>query len=82
MYLGRLCEVGPTEQLFAQPAQPYTALLLEAIPVPDPSVKPIANVPVGDGSDQYKENSPAAPDKTLKTGNAGNRVACGVIKRI
>jgi Cu-Zn family superoxide dismutase len=40
------------------------------------------NVPVGDGSDQYKENSPAAPDKTAKTGNAGNRVACGVVKRV
>ena len=48
MYLGRLCEVGPTEQLFAQPAHPYTALLLEAIPVPDPSVKPAANVSVGE----------------------------------
>jgi peptide/nickel transport system ATP-binding protein len=48
MYLGRLCEVGPTEQLFARPAHPYTALLLEAIPVPDPAVKPAANVPVGE----------------------------------
>jgi peptide/nickel transport system ATP-binding protein len=48
MYLGRLCEVGPTEPLFAQPAHPYTALLLEAIPVPDPSVKPAANVAVGE----------------------------------
>src|SRR6185369_11427137 len=27
MYLGRLCEVGPSEQLFAKPAHPYTALL-------------------------------------------------------
>jgi peptide/nickel transport system ATP-binding protein len=26
MYLGRLCEVGPSEQLFAHPAHPYTAL--------------------------------------------------------
>jgi peptide/nickel transport system ATP-binding protein len=48
MYLGRLCEVGPTEQLFAKPAHPYTALLLEAIPVPDPSVKPAINVSVGE----------------------------------
>jgi len=48
MYLGRLCEVGPTEQLFARPAHPYTALLLEAIPVPDPTVKPAANVAVGE----------------------------------
>ena len=40
MYLGRLCEVGPSEQLFATPAHPYTALLIEAIPVPDPDVRP------------------------------------------
>jgi peptide/nickel transport system ATP-binding protein len=48
MYLGRLCEVGPTEPLFARPAHPYTALLLEAIPVPDPMVRPAVNVPVGE----------------------------------
>jgi peptide/nickel transport system ATP-binding protein len=48
MYLGRLCEVAPTGQLFAQPAHPYTALLLEAIPVPDPSVKPATNLAVGE----------------------------------
>ena len=41
MYLGRLCEVGPSEQLFAKPAHPYTALLIEAIPVPDPDVRPV-----------------------------------------
>jgi peptide/nickel transport system ATP-binding protein len=48
MYLGKLCEVGPTEQLFERPAHPYTALLLEAIPVPDPTVKPAANIAVGE----------------------------------
>jgi peptide/nickel transport system ATP-binding protein len=48
MYLGRLCEVGPTEQLFARPAHPYTALLLEAIPVPDPTVRLAANLAVGE----------------------------------
>ena len=48
MYLGKLCEVASTEQLFARPAHPYTALLLEAIPVPDPTVKPAANVAVGE----------------------------------
>jgi peptide/nickel transport system ATP-binding protein len=48
MYLGKLCEVSPTERLFAQPAHPYTALLLEAIPVPDPTVRPMANVPFGE----------------------------------
>jgi peptide/nickel transport system ATP-binding protein len=48
MYLGRLCEVGPTEALYRKPAHPYTALLLEAIPVPDPTVRPPRSVPVGE----------------------------------
>ena len=48
MYLGRLCEVGPTEALYRAPAHPYTALLLEAIPVPDPEVGPPRSVPVGE----------------------------------
>jgi len=48
MYLGRLCEVGPTEQLFRRPTHPYTALLLAAIPVPDPTVEPATNVPIGE----------------------------------
>jgi peptide/nickel transport system ATP-binding protein len=48
MYLGRLCEVGSSEQLFASPAHPYTALLIEAIPVPDPDVRPMETVPVGE----------------------------------
>jgi peptide/nickel transport system ATP-binding protein len=36
MYLGKLCEVGPAEDLYAAPAHPYTAALLEAVPEPDP----------------------------------------------
>jgi peptide/nickel transport system ATP-binding protein len=48
MYLGRLCEVGPSEQLFTKPAHPYTALLIEAIPMPDPDVRPAETVPVGE----------------------------------
>jgi len=48
MYLGRLCEVASSEQLFARPAHPYTALLLEAIPLPDPDFKPAESVPVGE----------------------------------
>ncbi|MFL5284366.1 MAG: dipeptide ABC transporter ATP-binding protein [Rhodopila sp.] len=48
MYLGRICEIGPSETLFAVPAHPYTRLLLDAIPVPDPTVRPMENVPVGE----------------------------------
>ncbi|MBO0691895.1 MAG: ATP-binding cassette domain-containing protein, partial [Acidimicrobiaceae bacterium] len=38
MYLGRVCEEGPTAAMFGQPAHPYTAALLSAIP-PRPGVK-------------------------------------------
>jgi peptide/nickel transport system ATP-binding protein len=37
MYLGRLCEVARCETLFRNPSHPYTAALLSAIPLPDPS---------------------------------------------
>jgi peptide/nickel transport system ATP-binding protein len=36
MYLGRIVEYGPTEQVFANPQHPYTEALLAAIPEPDP----------------------------------------------
>ncbi|HEY3063912.1 MAG TPA: ABC transporter ATP-binding protein, partial [Chloroflexota bacterium] len=36
MYLGRLVEVGETEHLVADPAHPYTAALIAAIPEADP----------------------------------------------
>jgi peptide/nickel transport system ATP-binding protein len=48
MYLGRLCEVGPSERLFARSAHPYTALLIEAIPHPDPELRPSESVPIGE----------------------------------
>ena len=37
MYLGRIVEVAPTEQLFAHPQHPYTRGLLAAIPQADPA---------------------------------------------
>ncbi len=42
MYLGKLCEVASSEDLFASPAHPYTAALMAAIPEPDP------DIPLGD----------------------------------
>ena len=36
MYLGKMCEVGPPDVLYAEPAHPYTKALIEAIPEPDP----------------------------------------------
>jgi peptide/nickel transport system ATP-binding protein len=37
MYLGNIMEIGPTESLFTDPANPYTHALLSAIPEPDPT---------------------------------------------
>lgn len=35
MYLGRVFEIGPTEQVWDDPAHPYARSLIRAIPVPD-----------------------------------------------
>ena len=36
MYLGKLMEVSPAEELYTKPIHPYTEALLGAVPVPDP----------------------------------------------
>ncbi len=36
MYLGKVCEVASSDDLYARPAHPYTNVLLSSIPVPDP----------------------------------------------
>ncbi len=40
MYLGRVVESGPAEQVFARPAHPYTALLVSSLPSPGRSGPP------------------------------------------
>jgi peptide/nickel transport system ATP-binding protein len=38
MYLGRFVEKAPTEDLLADPKHPYSQALIDAIPIPDPTV--------------------------------------------
>lgn len=37
MFLGRVCEIGPVQEIFQHPRHPYTRFLLDSVPRPDPT---------------------------------------------
>jgi peptide/nickel transport system ATP-binding protein len=48
MYLGKIVEMAPRHQIFANPRHPYTKALLSAVPVPDPTVRRTPMILKGD----------------------------------
>ena len=54
LYQGRLCEIGPSEQVYDTPSHPYSEVLLGAILEPDPDVAPVLT------ADDIVESSPPA----------------------
>ena len=50
MYLGRIVEIGPAGEIYANPKHPYTVALLKAIPEPDPRRSVPRDLPRGRGS--------------------------------
>jgi len=51
MYVGKLVEHAPTDELFYKPRHPYTEALLSAVPKPDPHQRSTPIVLEGDVAD-------------------------------
>jgi len=48
MYLGKIVEVGPAEEVCRNPKHPYTKALISAVPIPDPGARRERTVLKGD----------------------------------
>jgi peptide/nickel transport system ATP-binding protein/oligopeptide transport system ATP-binding protein len=48
MYLGKMAEIAPSQELYDNPLHPYTKALVAAIPLPDPSLKRKRAILTGD----------------------------------
>ena len=89
MYLGRIVEEGPAEQVVANPKHPYTKALIDSIPVPDPEFEhaddaikltgePPSAINPPEGC-RFRPRCPFATDECLAQpplSGGGHRVAC------
>ena len=89
MYLGRIVEEGPAEEVVASPRHPYTKALIDSIPVPDPAFEhaddaikltgePPSAINPPEGC-RFRPRCPFATDECLAQpplSGGGHRVAC------
>jgi oligopeptide/dipeptide ABC transporter ATP-binding protein len=59
MYLGKLMELSPADELYFKPIHPYTSALLAAIPIPDPNENRSRERPVVGGEPPSPINPPS-----------------------
>jgi oligopeptide transport system ATP-binding protein len=60
MYLGRIVEIGPADEVYENPIHPYTVSLLSAVPIPDPRANAARHQTVLEGDVPSPANPPAA----------------------
>ncbi len=82
MYLGRIVEDGPTEDIVREPLHPYTKALVAAVPVPHPE-QSHAPLPIGRGAPDsrnppsgctFRDRCPAAHDRCATEAPSRTRV--------
>jgi oligopeptide/dipeptide ABC transporter ATP-binding protein len=60
MYLGKIVEIGPADEVYSNPIHPYTLSLLSAVPIPDPRANAEREPLVLEGDVPSPANPPAA----------------------
>jgi peptide/nickel transport system ATP-binding protein len=93
MYVGKLVEVGTSQQICVNPKHPYTQALLSAVPVPDPAARKQRIVLKGDvptpvnppSGCRFHPRCPIAIDRCrieeppLRPLESGRQVACHLV---
>jgi oligopeptide transport system ATP-binding protein len=60
MYLGKIVELGPADEVYSRPIHPYTLSLLSAVPIPDPDANAKRQPIVLEGDVPSPANPPGA----------------------